>query len=406
MANYTVPYTSDFFVNATLSYYTVSLNITADYIQFYAAFESVAGLSEDDGLGIRNLITRFQSWETESQDEFYIQFEHINITLTVANATENDTYGIKYKNTPASSWVELNFTYTFSSSNVSAILDLGDRKIGDEIEWISFAYLEDVTLNSTRRIEGIDHHFVDVGDGTPILDVHISSTHPDAVFIDNTLYSQTPLTNFNFSASVPKGNLTSFSLQTNAENISITPTVNASLSGEYMNRSYIYPTNGTYTAAIFVFTNKGLEVNTTFSIVIDKELPTVKFLGDFQDGLEVISSVDGFVTFSFEFSDTISGARYVILDLGDGLSVEVTNMIEYTHKYIDFNRNYFVSLTIIDWAGNSDRVDATLTLNFQDVPDSSPPQLEFYLFLIGLLALILSPWYGSKLLARIERFRS
>jgi hypothetical protein len=405
-ANYTVPYTSDFFDNATVSFYTVSLNITADYIEFYAAFESETGLSEDDVLGLRNLITRFQSWETKSQDEFYIQFEHINITLTVANATENDTYGIKYKDTTSSNWVEMNFTYTFSSSNVSAMLDLNDRDIGTEIEWISYAYLEDITLNLTRRIEGIDHQFVDVGDGTPILDVKMSSPHPDAVFYNDTLYSQTPSAEFNFSASVPKGNLTSFSLQTNAENISITPTINASLSGEYMNRSYTYPANGTYSVVFFAFTNKGLEVNMTFTIIIDKEIPTVKFLGDFQDGIEVIESTDGLVTFEFEFSDLISTVRYAILDLGDDTSVEVTHIATYTHKYLDFNRNYFVSLTIIDWAGNSDSVEATLTLNFDDVPDSSPPQLEFYLFLIGVIALILSPWYGSRLLARIERFRN
>jgi hypothetical protein len=114
--NYTVPFSfpAIFYDNATVSYYSVELNVSIEFITFYAAI-GANGPSELELIKPMNFITTLQNWETESQDDFYIQLERVNITLSAQNATNVDEFGIKYKKSGSPNWIDLNFTYTYTS---------------------------------------------------------------------------------------------------------------------------------------------------------------------------------------------------------------------------------------------------------------------------------------------------
>ncbi len=399
--NYTVPYTETFYVNASISYYEVQLNVTTNYIPFYGAV-GTNDVSEDEGNYARNLITTNQTWSTESQDDFYIQFERVNITISVKNATDSDVYGINYRISTKTEWTEMNFTLPVLISNVTSVIDLGDFPIDTTLEWISYAYLNDTVQNETRFINDIEHKFVDIGDGTPNLKLSVSSAHSEFVFINNTIYSQTPEISFNFSASVRKGNISEFRFLTGLINQSIQPTENASLLGDSMNTTYTFEDNSIINATISAITNKDLIINVTYTIVIDNVKPIFTLN---TEGIGKVTSNDGLVKFNFNFSDTTAKVRYAILDLDDDTSIEVTYMKSYTHKYLEFDRTYVVTLTVIDWAGNIDNTQVLVELSSKALGTTSSPNLEVYLLIIGIILLVTSPLYGSKLLNQLENIR-
>jgi hypothetical protein len=413
-ANYTAPYTEIFYENATLSHYSVELNVTTNYINFFAAIPGVA--SEIDNDYSYNFISTLQTWQTESEDEFYIQVERANITISAENVTTEDVYGIKYRKTSSLDWIDVNFTKPVLSGNYSEIIDLGEFDIDTTLEWISYAYLNNSVQNETIRYEGFEHKFVEYGDGSPSLSVDATSLHPDHVYFNNTIYSQSSTVNLTYSATVIKGNISEFRYITydlteapikTLSNITITPTVNASLHGELMFRNDSSFSEGKYEIVLIAYTNKGLQLNETIRVFIDQTNPLSILDSESynEDELWEIYANDGRVTFSFNFSDENSGVRYAYLDFSDGTVVEVTEWSEYTHTFLEFDRTYTITLTIIDWAGNSKSTNMILNLYPKDIGGGSAPLAEWYLILVVILLLLTSPLYGSKLADFLRNIR-
>jgi hypothetical protein len=236
-----------------------------------------------------------------------------------------------------------------------------------------------------------------------VLNVILNSTHPDHLFYNRTLYSQSSDINFTISASVPKGNISEFKLITNDVNRSITPTVNASLQGEPISTNNDYNQDGIYSAVIIAITDKNLRINESYSVVIDDVDPSVTITN--LDFYEELTPKSGRVTFNFEFSDAVSGIRDAVLDLGDGNSFDVTGSTSFTHTYIDLDQTYTVTLTIVDWAGNVGETSITLLLRSESTSQRNAPLLELYLLIIGLVLLVTSPLYGPRLIRELEKLR-
>lgn len=391
--NFTLPYDNSIeIINTNVSYYKVEINVSIDFVPFYAA---IGSNSEDALNSPRNLLTTTQFWRTFPDEEFFTQDENVTISVVANDTNANDVFGIAYKD-GINSFKYENYTLVDDGTNSTGTINLEQWDPDTTIYWETIAFVQDTVLNELRKIERLDYQFVEIADGTPVLELNITSGE-NSLLHGSTFYSAYENVTFEFLANVPKGNITHFDILVNGTSNIIEASANASLNGENMNITLDFGIGRT-NVTVFAYSTKDLTGNQSYLVIIDKTSPTV--------GLElsgesvVIESTDGEVTFTFYFSDDLAGIRYAILDLGDGLSIEVSDRSSYTHRYVGFNGTEFftITLTIIDWAGNENQDVVSVTLKFVDNIEikSAPTAMATTLFVVFLIMVFTTPLWWSR----------
>ena len=388
--NITLPYNGKEIVNATVGYYYTYLNITSDYLRFYAAM--INGYSETDSNSPYNMFTTDLYWTTTSQDEFYIQDDPVLINL-VANQTDinYNVFGVNYQimNDTVPKPVDLNFT-TGVSTNFETQLDLGAFPINNTIMWRSYVYVNDTARNMERKIDGVEIKFVNINDGTPALQTFLASDTTFSVLQNvsgiETLYTQNNVVNFSISATVPKGEISKFNLELGANLTTVLTTGNVSTQGDFYNFTHTFGAEGKYNVSIEAVTNKNLTITERYLVVYDNTPPTADFASQFTD--QEITAFDPTVTLAFSYSDENAGVFVASVDFGNGYSQAVTDKTNVTYSYLGVNQTttYQVALTVMDHAGNSYIAYTTVTIHPAKLHTLAPPPTEtiiFWVLLVG-----------------------
>lgn len=383
--NVTLPYESDPFNEVpfvNVSYYEAEFNMTEDYITYFAA---ITDINRESLVAPFNFVTTSNYWTTESKDEFYIQDEDVEINL-VANNSKNavDVYGIAYRTTSFGDYTFINFTDT--GTDFVSTINLGEFTTGTTLEWKSYAYVTDTVDSKVRYVERLDYKSVIMEDGTPSLTSSLSVDDKRALQINNTFYSIPSSVNITVNASVVKGVISEFNFTLGDAQSTVVATGNVSTSGGLLNFTHDFVNEGTYDVVLMAITDKDIQINDTYTVVIDQTLPSVTL--NQPEGKIEFDSTSGRVTFTFNYSDSISGVRFAILNFGDNSSVQVNELDEITHRYLELDRFYTVTLTIIDYAGNEIASTISLKINAEDIGNTSAPTSEFWLLLIAIVVLI------------------
>jgi len=394
--NYTHPISGSILPNATLYFFeTTELNVSVSHLPFYVADinegSTLSEILDDKPL---NLLTTQQYYTTESQDDFYVQTELVNLTGSLFSFKAGDALGINYNINEGSSENE-NFTLIVDGANSTGLITLLDYEPGTTINWESVFYTTDTLVNLTRTISGLDKKSVEVGDGSPSIDIDINPNHTNSYISGNSIYSSNDTITFTVTANVPKGNITSVTIDaqdSNTINTNFSP-VNGSLQDIDLIQNVVFDNQGQFNVTIEAITDKEFNVNSTFIVYVDQTAPSIQKL----KAPDEINSNDGLVNFNFTFSDENSGVFLAILDLGNGQSIEVTNQnsIEYRYKTSGV---YQYELIITDFAGNQVSQTGVLTLTFNSgLEDDSASSFGVFIFFIVFIALITSWVWGPKL---------
>ena len=394
--NYTHPVSGSILPNATLYFFeTNELNVSVSHLPFYVADinegSTLSEILDDKPL---NLLTTQQFYTTESQDDFYVQTEIVNITGSLFSFKAGDTLGINYNINEGSSENE-NFTLIADGANSTGLITLLDYEPGTTIYWESVFYTTDSLVNLTRAISGLDKKSVEVGDGSPSIDIDINPNHANSYISGNSIYSFNDTITFTVTANVPKGNITSVTIDaqdSNTINTNFSP-INGSLQDINLIQNVVFDDQGQFNVTIEAITDKEFNVNSTFIVYVDQTVPSIQKL----EAPDEVNSNDGLVNFNFTFSDENSGVFLAILDLGNGQSIEVTNQnsVEYRYKTSGV---YQYELIITDFAGNQVSQTGVLTLTFNSgLQDDSASSFGVFIFFIAFIALITSWVWGPKL---------
>jgi len=395
--NYTHPISGSLLPNATLYFFeTNELNVSVSHLPFYVADinegSTLSEILDDKPL---NLLTTQQYYITESQDDFYVQTELVNITGSLFSFKAGDALGINYNINEGSSENE-NFTLIVDGANSTGLITLLDYEPGTTINWESVFYTTDTLVNLTRTISGLDKKSVEVGDGSPSIDIDINPNHDNSYISGNSIYSFNDTITFTVTANVPKGNITSVTIDaqdSNTINTNFSP-VNGSLQDIDLIQNVVFDDQGQFNVTIEAITDKEFNVNSTFIVYVDQTAPSIQKL---EAPTTPVTSNDGMVNFNFTFSDDNSGVFLAILDLGNGQSIEVTNQnsVEYRYKT---GGVYEYELIITDFAGNQVSQTGVLTLTFNSgLQDNSASSFGVFIFFMAFIALITSWVWGPKL---------
>ena len=270
--------------NTSVSYFSVKLNLTADYISFYAIviYTNQEGLKQVllEGRGspyplVQNLIsTNNAFFKTEATLEFFIQTENVTIHINATSLPVNSTYYIQYRSGTSDLLVgefkedKLDLGLNETNRDVNTTISLGQFEVGTKIDFRLKIRHNDTRLNYTRSVFEPALHRVEIFDGQPSLEFSV-----------NTTYSRLGTFFFSFNASVPRGEITSYTLwindTTQPNGYFEISTPNLKLNAT--NYTYSFTTPGVYQANFTVETAKGLSANKSLIVIFDNEKPFLEF---------------------------------------------------------------------------------------------------------------------------------
>jgi len=351
--DFIIPY-SGIKSNGSMASYKIKFNLTRSYMNFFARAESLPENLEGAPM---NLLSVGQYFNTSFDEEFYIQNENVTITLTANNITGSDVYAIKYKTNSETIYSNMNFTTTTFGTMANGTINLGTFVPGTTIEIVAIAYLNDTVNAEVTRVTNILSSSVEVGDGTPTLDLEVvkadNTTSAMLRKLNDIIYTQSREITLNFNASVVKGKVVKYSVNYTdgvnpvfKDNVSFTE-VNGTQS---VQDNFTATADGIWNVTVFAFTDKDLSVNQSFTIYIDTIAPTLAFTAPVQGAVFKEDTMT--VTFAFNFDDERSKVYYASLDMDNGNTYEVTGMNNFTYTYLEAGI-YSVSLTVVDNAGNT-----------------------------------------------------
>lgn len=374
--------------NVTVARYEITMNITADYIIFYA---EVLGISEDRDQ-IRNLISVDLNPATVSLDDFYIQNENVTIVLNGSGYNTNATFGIQWRKTTTSVFTTINFTGVVvnqSAGTFTANISLGDFEPGTTIVWRTVFYNFDNARNFTVFVSHVDFLSVEIGDGTPDLTFNLDIPHEFPI-VNNTIYSNDPQLFINASATVPKGNITQLSVTIKDLTTNVTTPFVAKANSTIVNTTL--EMNKDFNISITAFTDKDLNETVIYTIVTDNVAPSINSFEKDTEDLNIFR-FNKTVTFSFGFNDDHAGIMLATLDLGNGISVEVTDLTYFTYTYAEFD-DYEVKLIVWDKAGNMETSSILFTLAEPDFPTTSALIDPTWGLFMGIVLATLIAYFG------------
>jgi hypothetical protein len=251
---------------------------------------------------------------------------------------------------------------------------------------------------------------VEIGDGTPELTSKIYSDNADERYDNGTLYTQSYSITFNASSFVPKGNISEFYVIPDTGEpqqdfqLAVNQTYNdeLSLTFDYSTIVSNQDAGQVFDATVFAQTDKNLSISVDYVIYVDPAKPVITL--NVVGGSSTIVTTTGNVDFEVSASDALSGVYVAYIDFGDNTSVEVTDQNTVSHQYIhvEGEETFQVTLTAIDKAGNLIEVSRFLTVQMDTLNEYSGPVIEFYLFIIGLVALALLYYFAQPVSEKLR----
>ncbi|MDH5402941.1 MAG: hypothetical protein OEY49_10660, partial [Candidatus Heimdallarchaeota archaeon] len=402
--DFQVPYMPDVILpNATLVTFTFVLNMSVDYVPFYAV--SSQGASEiQSNSRPYNLLTTANYWTTDMLDDLYFGDEILNATMSYYNSNPDDEFGIYFKKTTEYSTALRNFNQTSTGvDDIGREYTLESFPSGANVELYSYAVVNDTSINITRTINRIDYQIIIIEDGIPQLELEVESTNSTRIFSDYKIYSANASFVFNFTAYVAKGSFSSIELNpgdgTSLIDLTIPIDNNISLA-----HTYTYADEGEFNATITITTNRGESVNQTYVLVYDESNPTGSYvISNFDEQYgdrKVVSNDNGMVLFEFEMNDSVAGVRYAFLDLGNNITENVLGQTNFTYNYrlgSETVKEFNTTLTLIDWVGNEVSFLQLLRVSITPLASITAPFGMFPVIIIGAVAFFMLPWYGPKI---------
>ncbi len=361
------------------AYYNYTLNMSSEFVTFrsrYGEFE--------DAIGVPNLITTGVWIESDFKQEFYTQYDEIDMNITAHNYNVT-SYGLTYR--------EVIPGHTGEFQNVS----VSDTRVGGyanftasfthsfeadtQVEVRAFIYHFDNITKEFRYLYENKAHVITIVDGTPEMELSVPQFTNS---LNVSLY---------WNASVLSAFITS--VEIDWDDLSSIETVN-NLS---IHRIYHqYSSVGEYN--ISVTANASLATKTESVVVlIEQTAPSGSILIEETDGsllnpeLLNVTSIERSlkeIKFIIEANDTGGSGLYkIVVSTDEGNSISLPGSGEIVMSFLDYGIHKII-LTIHDNAGNIREKSFFIDLVKSPIPTDSAIPFPFgILSIFGLIAIAL-----------------
>ena len=330
--------------DVSVSYYTVELNVTSDYLLFYAYLNAQGFSFKESPDDISNLLTTSGIISSVATESFYIQKENVTIEVSLTSVSGNASYSLEWKTTDEGAFKRIPINITLSPSEVgdySTNISLGNFPINTEIQYRVRALHNDSLSKTLLEIFEPALHVVGVFDGSPTINL----VAPPAFTNEESI-------NFTFSASVPKGEILNYVL-----NVTGATVKDEVLPG---NSSYYVldlANEGIYNVSLTAYTDKGLNTTANFTITADRSAPTfdVKTTAGGESvlkGTVEITEQSRILELNFTLTDQgEAGIALITINYGDNITETYVNQTIVSHRYA-IDGTYNVTIIVADRAGN------------------------------------------------------
>ncbi len=359
-------------------YYNHTFQMNSDFIVFRAGF-----LDMEDDIGIPNIITTNVTLTSQFNQDYYTQFDVIDMNLTLSdyNITK---YGLEYREvTPNHDMSFENVTFDLVTSGDIVNLTASfahSYPLETQIEVRSFIYQIDNLTKEGRYLHENQAHIITLVDGRPELSVDVPT------FTNNKTIQLV------WEASAPKVNITQVNI-TWGDGSAIDTITNISLKIVF----HTYASSGDYNITVIAFAGAGF-TEVTLSILIDSEKPSGTILTVNPDGSNntLIKDSNKYVTLTFNVSD-IGGSevKNVFLLTDEGNLYELIDEREITIQFFYYG-DHWVKMTVYDNAGNSYSTTTYFTLVPPEDIDDIPIPFPFGITVFAGLALLAAVMYRKK----------
>ncbi|MHA1685857.1 MAG: hypothetical protein ACTSYD_05525 [Candidatus Heimdallarchaeaceae archaeon] len=353
------------------AFYNFTFHVNSDFIVFLVRLNNY-----EDDYKIPNIITTGVRIESDFVDEYYTQFDDINMTLTFYkyNITE---YGLQYRvdtEGHTGEFSNVTFTYSGSGDNITLYANFTHTfPIGTTLDVRPFIKYYDSTVGEFRYYHENKAHLITIIDGTPTITLH----YPQ--------FTNSLNVSISWEVEFPKGNLTQTKIDWGDDSAEQVIT-NTSITEAY----HLYSSDGKYNITVTAYAGTAVGSKTE-EILIDRTAPqgtiTLK-----EENVTTITSGLKRVTFLIDAKDNKDGSgieKYlVVTDEGNAYEYE-PSIKEITLEFLDFGP-HTVNLTVYDKAGNTYTTSVSFVLTHSTIPEDSPLPFPFGLFsIIGLVAISL-----------------
>ena len=159
------------------------------------------------------------------------------------------------------------------------------------------------------------------------------------------------------------------------------------------NFNYTFSGSGLYNFTLFV--NTSLNVNSTewLVIVVDQNKPLVSITSPTNNTVVNNGYLELFFTYSDNSTGSDTGILQVLIDWGDGVQTDATNLTRLDHTYYK-SGEYTIVITVFDKVGNNNTVSLLVTVNVPVISESTnqgaplpTTVIVFALFVAAILTL-------------------
>ncbi len=330
--------------DVSVSYYTIELNVTSDYILFYAYLNAKGFSFKESPDDVSNLLTTGGILSSSAIESFYIQKENVTIEVSLTSISGNASYFLEWKTAQEGAFQRIPINITLGPSELgdyATNISLGDFPIDTQIQYRIRVLHNDSLSKTLLEIFEPALHVVGVFDGSPTINL----VAPPA-------YTNEESVNFTFSASVPKGEILNYEL-----NITGAVTSSQQLPGNTTYYVLDLTNEGTYNISLVAFTDKGLNTTANFTIIADRSAPSfdIKTTANGESilrGTVEITDQDRILELNFTLEDQgQAGIALVTINYGDNITETYVNQTVVSHRYV-IDGTYNVTVIVGDRAGN------------------------------------------------------
>ncbi|MHA1405796.1 MAG: hypothetical protein ACTSSG_00250 [Candidatus Heimdallarchaeaceae archaeon] len=322
------------------AFYNYTFNLSSQFVVFRARY-----VEYEDDINIPNLITTGVWIKSYFLQEFYTQFDAIDMNITMYNYNIS-SYGLLYRKvTPDNSEVFQNVTFSSTQegteANVTASF-VNKFKVGTEVEVRAFIMHYDNITNQYRILQENKAHFLTIVDGSP------------EVTVSTEKFTNSLNISIEWQASAPKANITAVDIDW-GDSSAIQSVSNLSIHVA----SHLYPSAGEYTINVTAFA--GLAVKSELAtILIDQDDPSGTIKLKLTNGTLVDLSQEVFsletevkeITLAVSGSDVGgSGVAQIEVITDEGNSIARDSDGEVTILFLDYGLHE-ITLKVTDNAGN------------------------------------------------------
>lgn len=350
-------------MNNGRGYYNYTLNVSSNFILFRAWLGEY-----EDALGIVNIISTGIRTKAYFLDEYYTQFDEINMNITLYryNITE---YGVQYRKFTEKG------TNEFINKTISENLVGDDPKnvsisfnhsldVGDEIEIVPFIKHYDNETAEMRFFYENKAYVIPIIDGNPIIELEVPK------------YTNYYNVSIKWNATSKTGNISQVDVDWGNGNVQTL----ANVSKHRVTYDYSDSGDGEYNITVTISAEEAVG-NITEKVRIDTVLPegSIKIKGyEEGDDFKIYNSKKK-ATVVFNGTDDFSGIDKFEISTDEGNTYEVLpNVSEHTIEFLNYGL-HIITLTVYDKAGNTYFTSITIELVEPEIPRDTPVSFPFVL---------------------------